>query len=895
MIKTRSKFVTAIEGRETVKNPFIARPCAAGRASVSVIPLLLSAAGLSWTAVAAAEEAASRSGVEEIVVTAQKREESINDIGMSVQAATGEKLTELGITDTSELYKVVSGFNSNVTYYGTEVYTIRGIGFQDTALASSPTVSVYLDEMPRQFAALTPGLTLDLQRVEVLKGPQGTLFGQNATGGAVNYIANKPTQEFEAGLTASYGTFETADLEGFVSGSLTETLGFRLAVRSIQSGDWQERYTDPSTQAPDPYWVGTELGERNYSFDDEAGERDFLTGRLLLQWDPSDKFSALATFSGFIDEGDTLRPQLAGIAPLSPPTDPTDTTGGLNPLVSEYPFAPSKAEAADWGPCVNVDGGTPANVRGFIDGFGAGTLQGEAGPDGQPLNLNNRLYENCEDAAKDNDYWSASLRMDYDLNESMTLTSLTSYNKFTRDQRLESDGTIYQDYESYQRGFLKAFFQEIRLAGVLQNGGNWVVGANYEDGSTWDTFLQTYGISTAVPTLGIPLGATNPNSRQETETWAAFANMEYPILDNVTLQAGIRYSDQKRDHRGCGSDGGDQSWAQISELIQIALGSTSPLLVGPGECATTGTAPDFNPVPEGFTSELDQDNVSWRLGANWAFAPGQLAYLNVSQGYKNGSFPTVATSALLQLEPATQEKLLAYELGGKFSLFQDTMQLNAATFYYDYTDKQVLGSIPDPFFGSLPAMINVPDSHVVGYDIGIEWYPMEGLRIAPSYSYAKSEVDGTFLSFDQFFIGGFNAELKNFSGQKFPNAPTSTANVDVQYEWSLGNDWIAYVGANWNYQDATKAFFYDDCRDATQICTRDIPTIQGDYTLEINERALLDLRAGVESPTGSWKVFAWGRNVTDKYYWNQAQHVNDVLLRFPGMPRMFGLTVSVRR
>jgi len=876
-----------------VKHPVTARRLPAGRTTVSVIPLLLSAAALSGPAAAAEEEPLDRRSVEEIVVTAQKREESINDVGMSIQAATGEKLTELGITETSELYKVVSGFNSNVTYYGTEVYTIRGVGFQDTALASSPTVSVYLDEMPRQFAALTPGLTLDLQRVEVLKGPQGTLFGQNATGGAINYVANKPTDEFEAGVTASYGRFETADLEGFVSGPLTETLSYRLAVRSIQSGDWQERYTDQSTLAPDPYWTSTELGERNYNFEDEAGERDFLTGRLSLQWQPTEKFSALATFSGFIDEGDTLRPQLAGIAPLSP--TPGDPTGGLTPLIADYPLAPQDAEKADWGPCVNVDGGPPENVRGFIDGFGAGTLQGEAGPDGLPLNLNNRLYENCEDAAKDNDFWSTELRMDYDLNESMTLTSLTSYNKFTRDQRLESDGTIYQDYESYQRGFLKAFFQEFRLAGTLQNGGNWVVGANYEDASTWDTFLQTYGISTAVPTLGIPLGATNPNSRQEIETWAAFGNLDYPLTETITVQAGLRYSDQQRDHRGCGSDGGDQSWARISELIQIALGSTSPLLVGPGECGTTGPGPTFNPVPEGFTSELNQDNVSWRLGVNWAFAPGQLAYANVSQGYKNGSYPTVATAANIQLLPATQEKLIAYELGGKFSIFKDTMQLNASAFYYDYTDKQVLGSIPDPFFGSLPAMINVPESHVIGYEVAIEWYPVEGLRIAPSYSYALSEVDGQFQGFDQFFVGGFEGQLKDFSGQRFPNAPVHTANIDVQYEWPLANDWIAYVGANWNYQDSTKAFFFDDCRDPTQLCTRDRPDIQGDYTLPINERALLDLRAGVESATGSWKVFAWGRNVTDKYYWNQAQHVNDVLLRFPGMPRTFGLTVSVRR
>jgi hypothetical protein len=116
---------------------------------------------------------AGRSMIEEIVVTAQKREENINEVGMSIQAATGDRLNELGISDTAELFKVVSGFNSSVTYYGTTIYTIRGVGFQDTALASSPTVSVYLDETPLPYSVMTQGVILDLQRVEALKGPQG--------------------------------------------------------------------------------------------------------------------------------------------------------------------------------------------------------------------------------------------------------------------------------------------------------------------------------------------------------------------------------------------------------------------------------------------------------------------------------------------------------------------------------------------------------------------------------------------------------------------------------------------------------------------------------------------------------------------------------------------------
>ena len=245
--------------------------------------------------------------IEEIVVTAQKREESINDVGMSIQAATGDRLYELGITDPSELYKVVSGLNSNVTYYGTTIYTIRGVGFQDTALASSPTVSVYLDENPLPYSVMTQGVSLDLQRVEVLKGPQGTLFGQNATGGAVNYVANKPTEVFESGVEASYGRFDTVDLQGFVSGPLSDSLGYRVAARVLNSGGWQKLYSDPDDLAPDPYWTELEptAPARDYSIDGKAGDQDFFTWRASLLFEPNDRLSALFTTTGFRDRGDS--------------------------------------------------------------------------------------------------------------------------------------------------------------------------------------------------------------------------------------------------------------------------------------------------------------------------------------------------------------------------------------------------------------------------------------------------------------------------------------------------------------------------------------------------------------------------------------------------------------
>ncbi|MEM9621498.1 MAG: TonB-dependent receptor [Pseudomonadota bacterium] len=844
------------------------------RLAASMLLGWLLGCSLSMPAVAAEEN----TFMEEIIVTAQKREQSINDVGMSIDVATGEKIADLGITDTADLGRVVSGFNANSNYYGSYVYTIRGIGFQDTALASSNTVSVSIDEMPIPFAAMASGAILDLERMEALKGPQGTLFGQNSTGGAINFIAAKPTQEFEAGVNLQYGRFDEVDFSGFVSGPISDTLSYRVAGRSITSNGHQKSYTNGQGLGPDPFWTAN---GRTYEIDTRAGEKDFLNGRLSLQWDPSDQFSALLTVNAWKDESDSVRPQKFGTATLNP-------INTLNPLVANYPNAPKNNRAADWGPCVNANGGTPANLTGNLD------------VDGNAENLSNRLYDDCVPAAKDNDYWSTNLRIDWDINENILLTSLTSISEFDRFQGLEADGMIYQDYENLQRGDIEVMYQEIRLSGALRETGSWVVGFNYEHTESFDSFLHTYGISSAIPTQVIsatPLGPIDIYSDQETDTWAVFASAEYPLREDVFLTLGVRYTDQERDYRGCAGDGGDGTWSTVSDEIQIVLQSVNgfppvgPAALGPGGCGTSGPAPTFHPAEGGFTDDLDEDNWSWKVGLNYQATDDSLYWFTITQGYKSGSFPTVAAAAAVQLQPVVQEDLLAYELGSKMTLLEGRMQFNAAIYYYDYTDKQILGAVPDFVFGSLPALVNVPESNVKGAEISLEWYPLEGLRIAPAITYVDSEITGTFRNFDPFF-NAINNVSKNFSGQAFPNSPEWLGNLDVQYSWQVnGATW--FVGANLNYQDETNGFFVDECTEPGIPCTRDVFAGEvplGDTDLVVNSRTLVDARIGVEF--GNWRIFGFGRNLGDKHYWDNASHVNDALLRFTGMPRTYGVSVN---
>ncbi|MET0988793.1 MAG: TonB-dependent receptor plug domain-containing protein, partial [Steroidobacteraceae bacterium] len=199
---------------------------------------------------------------------------------------------------------------------------MRGIGFNESSLGAKPNVSVYVDEVPLAFPIVTAGAALDLERVEILKGPQGTLFGQNSTGGAISYIAAKPTNQLEAGVNAEYGRFNEANLEGFVSGPFSDSVRGRIAVKSEQSDGWQKSYT-----------TGRKLGDK-----------DKLSGRALLEWTPTDVLQAQLTLSGYRDQSDNQAAQHIAVTPLAP------SRIGLIPDIVAYPLSPRDSRAADWGP-----------------------------------------------------------------------------------------------------------------------------------------------------------------------------------------------------------------------------------------------------------------------------------------------------------------------------------------------------------------------------------------------------------------------------------------------------------------------------------------------------------------------------------------------------------------
>ena len=735
----------------------------------------------------------------DIIVTAQKREATINSVPMSITAASGDQLVKLGVTDAAQLTKLVPGFTYNETAYGVPVFTIRGIGFQETSLGASPAVSVYIDEVPIPFSAEALGAGLDIERLEVLKGPQGTLFGSNSTGGALNYIAARPGKDPHAGIDASLGRFATVDVQGYASTPLTETVGVRLSTRLVRSDDYQ----------------------RSTTRDEGLGQRNILQARLLLDWKPSERWRTTLNLMGVRDRSDTPAPQFRAFAALNPGAT-------IPPAFITHPAAPDDNRRTDWDPGI--------------------------------------------DWARNNRFLFGSLRNEFDLTDNTRLTLLTSLQRFDRYQPVEGDGTRFTNYRALSRGKIDTFYQEARVDGTIGEALTYIVGANYEYDRVFDSTVQTYTQSSSATVFGIPLGPTMPNTLQKLNTYGIYANADYELSDQLVLHGGIRFTQaNRRLVYGCGQDL-DGSWAEVSEAIQRYLNT----LAGKGPVFTEvplggcGTTDQFTNEPAPGRGTLNQNNISWRAGVDYKPNRDLLLYVNVSRGYKAGSFPTLAASSNRQFLPVVQESVLAYEGGIKATLAQGAVQANGAVFYYDYTNKQILGRIPDLAFGPLPALVNVPNSRVWGAELDVIIRPIDGLRIRPAVTYVNSRLGDGFTNFNSF------GELGDFGGERFPYTPEWQANVDAEYEAPLNARINAFVGGTMVYQDSTNGAFGRN------------------PLFAIDAYTTFDARAGIAANDDSWRLQLWVRNLTDEYYWTAAYRSNDSINRFAGQPRTFGATLSYR-
>ncbi|WCP16246.1 Pesticin receptor (plasmid) [Sphingobium sp. AntQ-1] len=741
----------------------------------------------------------------DIIVTAQKRSERLRDVPMSITAASGEQLKTQGITGPEQFEKLAPGFTFNKTLYGQPVFFIRGVGFNDTSLGVSPAVSVYIDQLPIPFSPMSRGTTLDLERVEVLKGPQGTLFGQNSTGGAINFIAAKPTDTLHAGFDISVGRFQQVDAEAFVSGPLTDTLSARVAVRNEYRGNWQ----------------------RGYTIDEALGRKDFHNGRLTIDWQPTSAIRVELSANGWQDKSDAQQQQFVKNVPL--------VTGPMAYVVpfpiSTFPAAPDDNRAAAWD--------------------------------------RDRSYR------QDNWFYQFGGRVDADLTDTVSVTSLTSYARFGQSIPTDFDTTTFPASTNLVNGRVRSFAQELRLNGSLSGDRvKWVIGGNYQRDRVDEVIISTLSTSAIQigPTL---LSSFNIENFQRIKTEAVFGSLDVKITDTLTAQGSARYTKQKRGFTGCLRDSGNGAAANTYGFLSTIL-TGAPQTIAPGACATLTDAGFPAPI---LTDNLNEDNVSWRGSLNWKPTADALIYANVTKGFKSGSFASIPYSNALEAAPVKQESVLAYEIGAKLSAFARVLEVNGALFYYDYRDKQLNGYVNIFPFGALPALVTIPKSTVKGAELSATLRPVDGLTLSANATYVDTRIDRDPSN----PIGPFG-NVTSFVGQRFPITPKWQGVVDGQYRFSLNDNLAAYFGSSLTYHSATSGILLSG---APAVATNEAP-------LKIRAYTLIDVRAGVEIDGGKMRVEAWGRNVTDKFYVSGVARNSDYVSRYTGMPATYGMSLFYR-
>ena len=712
----------------------IRRAMQAGTALAAITLGLLAAPASAQEAQATAETAATPEQTGEIVVTAQRREQKLNDVGIAVSVLSAKEIKSLNIVNATDVVRAIPNLKFNAYGSSQVVYNIRGVSQNDYGDQQEPPVAVYQDDAYTSSITAASFPVFDLARVEALRGPQGTLFGRNATGGAVQFISAQPTENLDGYVSATYGRFNQVVLEGALSSALSDTLTARVSGQYTRDDGYIQNITPGQPdRGADNHWA--------------------LRG--IIQWKPSSDFKAKLT----VRYAKADRERQAGIYSLEPTCPNAQFQGEF--------LGPNEA-CSYWGVV-----GTTGN------GYKNPAITPSQG--GNPWRT-----AGTNDAYVDRDVFGATLRLDAKIG-AFDVTSITDYQhlkKFYIEQGDSVPEFPYVEqgiprapgpcpapaqsvtcYESgtvfFQRARTNQVSQEIRAAATF--------GQNYLTFGGFGMIIDgKFAAKYAVPFIQY-----DPNVRfsQRTESFAFFAQDEFKINDQWKLIGGIRY------------------WQDKKRGVYDAIAPTGPyalsLHFGPDDIRYNDTTGTVTPgawsfksgLPSGVTTTPDAANPTFKgvtARAEIDFKPSEdtLIYASYNRGSKSGGFtfstgtpfPTQLVDVLNNI-PYRPETLNAYEVGVKAKLPGNT-QFNLAAFYYDYKNYQAFVQVfAAQVVRNLPAKIK-------GIEADITSRPIPGLTLQLSGAVQDSEVKGVLLP------DGVTVKTSDL-----PQAPGFAGNALVRYEF----------------------------------------------------------------------------------------------------------------
>lgn len=746
--------------------------------------------------------------LEEIVVTAQKRSENIQDVPIAVAAFSGEALQERGVSEIAQLASFtpsvqLSNSSQIVSSPSSLSGFIRGIGQDDFSTQFEPGVGTYVDGV---YLARTVGANanlMDVERVEILKGPQGTLFGRNTIGGAINVVTSRPRDEFGARFQASVGRFNAINAGGvidlpIVPGTLTSSVAVNYSYRRgyqvrIPFAGAENFYREPIT-ALSPTGAILGVGAKGRL----GGGREF-NGRVKLHWNASD----------------ALRVTLAG--------DYTKANQGASPTTLIR-----TSQGGDGGPtligiynsCINIPAAVLATTPlAAICGprVGPGTAIGGVNADADPTNDRLTVDDRFVTGNIDTTYGAGNnysrLRnygvmgtIELDISNDVTLKSITAYRAQKWDIGLDIDGTPVQIFEPNVLQDQSQFSQELQLSGkMIDNRLNWLVGAYYFDEHADEQ--QNPNFAAGLFTI------LNPASF-DTKSYAAFAHLNFAVTDRIGITLGARYTEEVK-HLNPGQ-------ADVNLFLQKAAGVPAILYPDPDDLR------QLLPIDrqrQKFT------NFSPRIGLEFKPVDDVMIYGSFSRGYKSGGWTTRVTAPVMAVPTFSPEKAETFELGVKSRLFDRRLQLNVAAFSTKYRDIQLLVQR-----GISPTFENAGVARIKGIEVESQAVLSDMFRINASAGY----IDAHFTS-----VSDPTGVIT--IGSDLPRVPAWTAHVGPEVRVGLGEGRIVLRG-DYSYRSRSA----NDAENTPELYSRAI--------------SIVNLSLTYEAPDGRWSMTAGGRNIFNERY-----------------------------
>ena len=719
----------------------------------------------------------------DIVVTAQKRSQRVQDVGIAITAITSDQLRTLNVTDSREIAGLTPGVHISGNLAGANVqYTIRGVTQSDFADISEAPNAVYLDE---GYIALGQGQTFalfDIDRVEVLKGPQGTLFGRNATGGLVHYVTTKPTTDAVKGyVQLRGGVFDSPDNPGLFHGeaAINVPLSETFAIRA--GGFWNKQ----GALLRNRYPVGAVGGSPGQGAGANMGDDDTVAGRVTALFKPSDRASfTLSVNAAHSRMATAPYQQKATIAVF-------DQAGELVDTLNAAPNETRASIAADG----SDNGSDPGNSGVFGAPFGrpvpGGDFFGYIAPRGWTTS--------SDFAFKDHNYtdtFGANLTGEFDVSDAVSLTSVSDYKKFKKLLFIDVDGGPANQLANYAGLDAYSLSQELRLNGKAENL-TWAAGVYYLHIDVNNIFGLKIPQGSVVP--GAPFDS-GTSAKLITNSYSAFGQVDWNFAPQLTLVAGARIIQEEKKY-----DFFQGIWPTQSSL-EAQVGT--PTIIGP----SAGGQP--------YADARGQTLWAGKLQIEYRPVQGLLVYAGVNRGVKAGSYNAPLAGGLpitTNFLPYKAETLYNYEGGFKYSFPDGRTRLNASAFYYDYKDYQAF-----LFTGVSGVVINA-DQTTYGVEGEFFTSPFEGvdagltaswshatvkdvpLRLAGPYTrdvrptYAPRFQASAILRYNWDAFGGkmsiggdaaytsrFYYNLRNFTADQYGRAVIVNANLDYNLKpWSL--------------------------------------------------------------------------------------------------------------